>query len=120
MKIIVIGLPHTMTLDPRREDAFTTCAYTCKVWHLCKMMHERGHEVIHLGTEGSEPLCTEHVDVGPRAMWQELYGARKRTEFYEIAENGIYERYMAVFEHRTRAAIVERCKKDWDAIICIP
>ena len=120
MKIIVIGLPHTMTLDPRREDAFTTCAYTCKAWHLCKMMHDRGHEVIHLGTEGSEPICTEHVDVGPKAMWQELYGARKRTEFYEIAENGIYERYMSVFEHRTRAAIVERCKKDWDAIICIP
>ena len=28
MKIIVIGLPHTKTLDPCREDAFTTCAYT--------------------------------------------------------------------------------------------
>ena len=120
MKIIVIGLPHTKTLDPCREDAFTTCAYTMKVWNLCKMMHERGHEVIHMGTEGSKPICTEHVDVGPAKMWQELYGARKRTEFYEIAENGIYAPYMEVFEHRTRAAIVERCKKNWDAIICVP
>ena len=120
MKIIVIGLPHTKTLDPRREDAFTTCAYTTKVWNLCRMMHERGHEVIHLGTEGSEPICTEHVDVWPHKMWQELYGARKRTEFYEIAENGIYARYMEVFEHRARASIVERCQKDWDAIVCIP
>lgn len=47
-----------------------------KVWNLCKMMHERGHEVIHMGTEGSKPICTEHVDVGPAKMWQELYGAR--------------------------------------------
>ena len=85
MKIIVIGLPHTKTLDPCREDAFTTCAYTMKVWNLCKMMHERGHEVIHMGTEGSKPICTEHVDVGPAKMWQELYGARKRTEFYEMS-----------------------------------
>ena len=114
-----MGLPHTMTLNPSRDDAFTTCAYTSKVWYLCRMLHERGHEVIHLGTEGSEPICTEHVSVGPKAMWEELYGTRKRTEFYEIREDGPHARYMAVFESKCRAAILERCKKDWDAIICI-
>lgn len=119
MKFIIMGLPHTMTLDPSREDAFTTCAYTSKVWYLCRMMYELGHEVIHLGTEGSEPICTEHVSVGPKDLWQELYGARKRTEFYEIREDGPYARYMSVFEAKARAAIAERCKKNWDAIICV-
>ena len=119
MRFIIMGLPHTMTLDPSRNDAFTTCAYTSKVWYLCRMLHERGHEVIHLGTEGSEPICSEHVSVGPKNMWEELYGARKWTDFYEIREDGVYARYMGVFEAKCRAAILERCKKDWDAIICI-
>jgi hypothetical protein len=50
--------------------AFTTCPFTMKTWQLCRMMHERGHRVIHLGVEGSDPPCSEHVSVIPRELYE--------------------------------------------------
>jgi glycosyltransferase involved in cell wall biosynthesis len=58
MRFHVLGLFHTQT---RKE--FSPCAFTLKVFGLCKMLTDLGHEVIHYGTEGSNPPCTEQVDV---------------------------------------------------------
>lgn len=118
MKIFVLGLPHTQTLDPRTTP-FLTCAFTNKVWTLCKMMTERGHEVVHLGTGGSRPICTEHVDVVPERMWRTLYGSRKSTEFYDISEDGERRPYVELFARNARRAIEERCGDPWTSIVCI-
>jgi hypothetical protein len=119
MKIFVLGLPHTKTLDSRTSP-FLTCAFTNKVWTLCKMMTERGHHVVHLGTGGSKPICTEQVDVVPEEAWHKIYGRRKPTDFYDISEDGEKAPYMALFAANARAAILERCGPDWTSIVCVP
>jgi len=58
MRFHVPGLPHTIT-----NKNFIHCAFTQKVFKLCKMLTKLGHEVYHYGCEGSNPTCTEHVDV---------------------------------------------------------
>ena len=66
----VLGLPHTKT-----TEEFTGCAYTQKVFKFCKMMTSRGHKVIHYGTAGSNPQCSENVDVLSKETWDEIYGS---------------------------------------------
>ena len=68
MRFHVPGLAHTIT-----NKTFINCAFTQKVFKLCKMLTSLGHEVFHYGCEGSNPECTEHVNV----MSNEL-----RTKFY--------------------------------------
>ncbi len=64
----VLGLAHTKTtLD------FSACAYTQKVFKMCKMMKALGYEVIHYGAEGSNPDATENVEVLSDAVQQECY-----------------------------------------------
>ena len=104
MRIFVIGVPHTKTLSPLRPGSHTTCAFTMKVWHLCKMMYDRGHEVIHLGVPGSEPICTKHIDVVPIELWDKLYGSRPETDYYITKEDGEYAPYMEEFEKNTQGA----------------
>jgi glycosyltransferase involved in cell wall biosynthesis len=58
MRFHVVGFPHTQT-----TKAFSHCAYTQKVYNFCKMMRSLGHTVYHYGTEGSTPICTEHVTI---------------------------------------------------------
>jgi len=118
MKIFVLGLPHTKTLDPR-ESPFLTCAFTTKVWNLCRMMTERGHEVVHLGTGGSRPVCTEHVDVVSEEAWEKVYGERKPTDFYDISEAGEKKAYVELFASNAREAILRRCGADWTAVVCV-
>src|SRR5262245_61211956 len=62
MKIFVLGVPHTQTTRD-----FSTCPFTTKTWNQCRMLHRRGHEVIHLGVEGSDPECSQNVAVVSRA-----------------------------------------------------
>ena len=58
MRFHVPGLPHTVT-----NQKFIHCAFTQKVYKLCQMLKTLGHEVYHYGCEGSDPVCTEHIDV---------------------------------------------------------
>lgn len=68
-RIHVLGVPHTKThLD------YVACAYTQKVYKFCKMMTERGHTVYHYGVEGSNPICTENIDVVSQTVYEEVYG----------------------------------------------
>lgn len=65
----VLGLPHTRT-----NKDFTACAYTQKALKFCKMMKDRGHYIIHYGTEGSDPECDENVTVLSNEVWNRVYG----------------------------------------------
>jgi len=114
MHIFALGLPHTQT-----TERFLSCAYTQKVRNLCKMMTERGHHVVHLGTEGSDPVCSENVAVTPKAMHEELYG-HPGTGFFHFETDGKFKPYTDLYIANTRKAILERSRGNYKSIICIP
>lgn len=58
MRFHVLAVPHTVS-----SKEYNWCAFTQKVVNFCKMMTERGHEVMHYGHEDSEVICTEHVSI---------------------------------------------------------
>ena len=114
MKIFVLGLPHTQT----RAD-FSTCAFTMKAYHLCQMMYHRGHEVIHLGVEGSSPFCTENVSVMPESRWKALYG-HPGSNFYNLeTQKSPYKEYHEDFARNMRQEILKRTSAPNEAIICV-
>jgi len=65
----ILGLPHARTTKEYSCEAFTQ-----KVRLFCKMMTERGHTVYHYGTEESNPICTENIDVLSNNTFQEVHG----------------------------------------------
>lgn len=65
----VLGIPHTIS-DPE----WSACAFTMKAMKFSKMMVERGHVVYHYGHEDSKVVCTEHVSVVPRELFNATYG----------------------------------------------
>jgi len=111
MKIFVLGVPHTQT-----RVEFNTCAFTMKAWNLCKMLDERGHEVIHLGVEGSNPPCRENVAVVPESMWRELYGHPGNRQ-YNTDSTGKYKPLHDLFAANARRAILERTPEPNTAIL---
>jgi len=117
MKIFVLGLPHSQTLDPA-SSSHTSCAFTSQIWYLCRMLHRRGHEVIHLGTEGSNPECTEHVSVSTLKDYEALYGKKRPTDYYDTSCDGPKQRYMNLYAARVKLAVAERTTKNWSAVVC--
>lgn len=116
MHIFVLGIPHTKT-----TTEFTTCAYTMKVWNLCRMMHERGHTVIHVGTEGSNPVCTTHLSIVPAKMQERLYG-HPGTGYFNMDTTGKYQVLHDTYASECDRAIRDYCNAnnipDYHAIIC--
>jgi len=105
-----IGLPHTKT----NED-FTACAYTQKVLKFCKMMTERGHEVIHYGVEGSNPICTENVVVLSKEKWDEVYGDHDyKSKFFK------YDTSDPAYKKFYENAIVEISKRKKEKDFLLP
>ena len=105
----VLGVPHTKT-----TTEFTACAFTQKVFKFCKMMTNRGHHVIHYGTEGSNPHCSEHVTVLSNEVWTEVYGdhKHKKTFFtYDIEDKAYKTFYKNAIEE------IEKRKKKNDFIL---
>lgn len=68
MRFHVLPNPAVVT-----STDYLSCAFTQKALRFCKMMKERGHEVIHYGHEESNLDCTEHVTVLTSKEWKECY-----------------------------------------------
>jgi Glycosyltransferase len=79
------------------------------------MMLERGHTVIHLGNEGSNPPCTQHISVGDPKQWDEIYGIRKPFQFYRCDNNP----YTKLFYENARQAILSFKLEPNTAIVCL-
>jgi glycosyltransferase involved in cell wall biosynthesis len=56
MRIHLLGLPHTQT-----SKRWNGCAFSIKVLRLSQMLSGLGHDVVHYGNEGSDPVCSENV-----------------------------------------------------------
>jgi glycosyltransferase involved in cell wall biosynthesis len=116
MRIIILGVPHTKTLDPA-TSGISDCAFTMKVWNLCRMMMTEGHEVVHIGTEGSNPICTRNINVMTHAEWEPVFGERADTK---LLKTDLPPDYAAKYIERTRSAIVSLGWPAKSAIICLP
>ena len=93
LKIHIYGLPHTLTV--RNDPRMMTCAYTTKVWLLCKKLVEEGHEVVHYGVEESDVPCTENVPYIPFEMWNRNYGNRDVKSFQSFDPKSEVYQYAA-------------------------
>lgn len=113
LKLFIMGCPHTIT----RAD-FNHCGFTMITRHLCKMMKNAGHEVIHLGVEGSDPDCTETVAVVRANEWKQFYGQTEITKIDASLSKRVMP-YHQLWAARARAAILERCSKPNEAIVCL-
>jgi glycosyltransferase involved in cell wall biosynthesis len=82
------------------------------------MMHRAGHHVVHLGVEGSQVECTEHVDVASAAEWSHFY-SNPGTKPYELKCDGKFRPYHQRWAKRAKLAILERCDNDREAIVCV-
>lgn len=69
MRFHVIGMPNYPT-----TKANNWCAFGAKVFKFCKMMTQRGHHVIHYGVEGSDPTCSQHIDILSKEEWEKHFG----------------------------------------------
>src|ERR1043165_3443843 len=114
MRIFVLGLPHTVT-SPR----FSSCAYTMKVWNLCRMMKDRGHEVVHLGNETSHPVCDENVAVASFEEWSRVYEHPGAAFFDTSCETPEHKAFHQLFANNMRRKLEDRIRDRHDAIICI-
>src|SRR4029078_2358275 len=114
MRIFVLGLPHTVT-----SPKFSTCAYTMKVWNLCRMMKDRGHEVVHLGNENSPPVCDENVAVASREEWSRVYEHPGANFFDTSSDTPQHQEFQRLFAGNMRRALEDRSGDRHDAIICI-
>jgi glycosyltransferase involved in cell wall biosynthesis len=116
MHVIILGVPHTKTVDPAVSN-ITDCAFTMKVWNLCRMMKAEGHEVVHLGTEGSNPDCSRNIDVMSHAEWNLVFGKRADTH---LLKTDMPPDYAHKYNSRVRAAIVSLGWTAKSAIVCLP
>lgn len=112
MRFHVLGIPHTIT-----TPEYTTCAFTQKVVKLCKMLKDRGHDVIHYGHVDSVVECTENVGIIRRYDLQKSYGthdwAKNGWAEFNVATDWAYR----VFNTKTPLAIEER-RQPGDILLC--
>ena len=85
MRFHVLGIPHTVS-----SKEYNACAFTQKVVKFCKMMSDRGHEIIHYGHEDSDVICKEHVTVITNKDLEIAYGNydwRKSFFIYDLNDH---------------------------------
>lgn len=103
MRFHCVALPHTTT-----SKLHNACAYTQKVFNFCKMMHERGHTVYHYGAEGSDPPCTEHIQIVSRQEQFDLLGDHDwKSKMYNLKWDS-NEPYWKLCNYRAVAEITKR------------
>jgi glycosyltransferase involved in cell wall biosynthesis len=79
MRFHVLGLSHSKTTKEYCCDAFSQ-----KVRLICKLLTNLGHEVYHYGTEGSNPICTENVNVLPIEIFEKVHSYNWRKDGFKI------------------------------------
>lgn len=79
MRFHIPGLAHTQT-----TKSYNACAYTMKVYKLCKMLHKLGHTVYHYGVEGSDPICTENISVATQEEQKKYYPEDYKKVFFKF------------------------------------
>lgn len=109
-RIHVLGIPHTKTnLD------YTACAYTQKAYKFCKMMHARGHYIMHYGVEGSNPECDENITVVSNEIYNKVYGDHDyHHKWFK------YDLYDECYQTFFRNAIAEINKRKQPGDIILP
>lgn len=88
MRFHVVNLPHTQTT---RE--YISCAYTQKVIKFCRMMKDRGHEVVLYSGEENEAPCDEHVVIVRNAEQRKWFGKKDLDAFYPITWDALSEHW---------------------------
>lgn len=112
MRLHLVGIFHTQS-----TDQYSHCAFTGKALRFPKMMQAQGYEVIEYSNEGSQAGATEHVTMLTKAEFEELYGARKATDFHGD-DACVGSKGHQLFEERL---IVEMRKRlEPEDIICHP
>lgn len=112
MKLFVLAVPHTVT-----SHAFNSCPFTAKTLLTCRTLQRLGHEVIHLGVEGSEVTCSENVAVVSHDYWAKFY-RHPGSEQYQTRTDGPFREYQQAWARGAREAILARTNKPWEAIVC--
>jgi glycosyltransferase involved in cell wall biosynthesis len=110
MRFHVLGVSFAPT---NRE--FSADGFSQKVRLFCKMMTERGHTVYHYGIEGSDPICTENINVVSRETYERVHFS------YDYKEYGFsYLSDTDAQDEFNRNAIIEigKRKKNNDFICC--
>ena len=115
MRIFALGLPHTLT-----TPQFCSCAYTMKVWNLCRMLLDRGHEVVHFGNAGSNPVCSENVAVLDHDEWAAVY-RHPGTDYFDVAvDTPEKERFHRRFGEALAREMRARVRGTYETIVCVP
>jgi glycosyltransferase involved in cell wall biosynthesis len=107
----VLGIPHAKTTREYSCEAFTQ-----KVRVFCKMMTENNHTIYHYGTEGSDPICTEHISVLSNETFEKVHGTYdyKKDGFIKTDQNN------DAYREFIKNAIIEinKRKQTHDFLIC--
>lgn len=109
MRFHVPGLPHTIT-----NKTYCHCAFTQKVYKLCEMLHVLGHEVFHYGCEGSNPVCTEHINVITDEFRKKFYPDEWHEKQWDY---DVHDKCHKVFFDKTIEEIKTRTS-DNDFLLC--
>ena len=84
MRFHILGIPHTVT-----NKQYLSCAYSQKIYKLCSMLTKLGHEVYHYGCEGSDPECTEHIDVITEELRSSTYPDDWHVAQFKFDQNDV-------------------------------
>ena len=77
MRFHVLGVSFAPT-----NKKYSCEGFSQKVRLFCKMMYDMGHTVYHYGVEGSEPICTENIDVVSKETYEKVHN------IYDYKEKG--------------------------------
>ena len=111
LKIHMIGAPH---MNVMQNKLMATCAYSTKIYLICKKLVEEGHEVVHYGVEGNECPCTENVAYVSKAAWEESHGQRNEETYHDF---GMHLRSYKEGSEALLPAVTERFKNDGTEVI---
>lgn len=109
MRFHIPAIPHTVT-----NQQYLSCAYTQKVYKLCAMLKKMGHEIYHYGCEGSNPECTENVNIVSDEFRQKFYPTNYHTEQFRFDTN---DKYHEVF-YKNCVDEIKKRQQPKDFLLC--